>query len=346
MTVTVLAPYLKQRFVDANGAALYLGTVSTFAAGTSTPIVTYKDAAGVATNTNPITLNPRGECDLWLVPNTAYKIQVNDAQGNLIFVEDNVVNSQLLTLYAGVDTGAANTYLLNFTAQFTAYVDGIVLYWIPSHTNTGASTVNVNGLGVLNIINQDGSGLSAGELLANNIAVMMFKGTGFQLISSGLASNASQTLFAARRSLSAGNQTLTNNATTTAVFDTADINQGTNYSTSTGLFTAPIPGIYTFSAQLLLTSNASANQIPGLYYFSKNNNFIVPNIIALSGLFTQQAAVGVPATSQGFLNGTAVFQLAAGDTVGIRCQQPNNTGGAFTLTFLAGYNNFTGYKCG
>lgn len=182
MTTTALAPYLKQRFVDGNGAPLYLGTVATFAAGTTTPIATYKDSTGGPTNTNPITLNARGECDIWLLPNVAYKFQVNDAAGNLIWTEDNVTNSQLITLYGGVDTGSANAYLLNFTANFTAYADGIVIYWIPANTNTAASTINVNGLGVVNIVNPDGSALTAREIQANQPAQILFKGGAFQLI--------------------------------------------------------------------------------------------------------------------------------------------------------------------
>jgi hypothetical protein len=180
---TVLAPYLKQRFVDANGAPLYLGTVGTFAAGTNNPIVTYKDSAGIATNTNPITLNPRGECDIWLLPNVAYKFQVNDALGNLIWTEDNVINNQLVTLYGGVDTGGANAYLLNFAASFTTYADGIIIYWIPANTNTGASTINVNGLGVLNIVHPDGSVLFPGEITANQPAQILLKGGMFELLS-------------------------------------------------------------------------------------------------------------------------------------------------------------------
>lgn len=182
---TLLAPYVKQRFVDANGAALYLGTVNSFAAGTNTPIVTYKDSAGVATNTNPITLNPRGECDIWLQPNVAYKLTVADAAGNLIWTIDNILNSQLITLFGGVDTGSTNAYILNFTANFTAYADGIVIYWIPSHGNTGASTINVNGLGVINITNQDGTALGLNQLQANQTSVIMFKGGAFLLLATG-----------------------------------------------------------------------------------------------------------------------------------------------------------------
>lgn len=186
---TVLSPYLKQRFVDANGAALYLGTVSTFAAGTNTPIVTYKDSLGIATNTNPITLNPRGECDIWLQPNVAYKIQVNDAQGNLIWTIDNIVNSQLITLYGGVDTGSVNAYVLNFTANFTAYADGIIIYLIPANSNTGPSTINVNGLGIVNIVNPDGSALQTRQIIANQPAQILFKAGSFELITPSVVLN-------------------------------------------------------------------------------------------------------------------------------------------------------------
>jgi hypothetical protein len=187
--VTVLAPYLKQRFVDSNGAALYLGTVATFAAGGNTPIATFKDSAGIATNTNPITLNPRGECDIWLLPNVAYKLQVNDQFGNLVWTVDNVVSSQLITLYGGVDTGGANAYLLNFTASFTAYADGIIIVWIPANTNTGPSTINVNGLGVVNIINPDGSALAGNQIVANQPAQILFKAGSFELITPAVTAN-------------------------------------------------------------------------------------------------------------------------------------------------------------
>jgi len=181
MTVTVLAPYLVQRWVDNNGNPLYLGTISTYQAGTLTQIATYKDSIGTV-NTNPITLNSRGECSLWLLPNVAYKFIVADVNGNIIATIDNVVNSQLITLFGGVDTGSVNAYILTFTASFTAYTDGVIIYWIPANTNTGASTININGLGTINLVNPDGSALLAGEVVANQPAQILIKGGVAQLI--------------------------------------------------------------------------------------------------------------------------------------------------------------------
>lgn len=183
----VLSPTTKFKAFDNNGAPLAFGKLTTYAAGTTTLLATYVDSTQTTQNTNPINLNFRGECDLWIPPNVAYKYALADSAGNAIpgWPIDNIVNSQLITLYGGIDTGSANAYLLNFVANFTSYVDGIVIYWIPSHNNTGASTINVNGLGVVNITNQDGTALSSGQLHAGQTATIMYKAGVFLLLATG-----------------------------------------------------------------------------------------------------------------------------------------------------------------
>ncbi len=186
---TLLSPTTKAKFFDNNGAPLAFGQVTTYAAGTTTPIATYKDSTQTTTNTNPIILNFRGEADIWLVPNVAYKFLLQDAQGNTIpgWPVDNIVNSQLITLYGGVDTGLSNGYIINFTANFTTLTDGIIIAWIAAHANTGASTINVNGLGVVNLLNQDGSFLRAGQIANNQVVQMMYKGGNWLLLSGSFA---------------------------------------------------------------------------------------------------------------------------------------------------------------
>lgn len=186
----VLSPLAKQQFFDSNGRPLVGGKLFTYIAGTTTKQATYVNSGGITPNSNPVILDYRGEANLWVPPNVGYKYVLapstdTDPPTNPIWTVDQLVSSQLITLYGGVDTGTPNAYVLTFTANFTSYTDGIVIYWIPSNANTGASTINVNGLGVVSITNQDGSNLGLGELTANQVATILYKGGAFRLISSG-----------------------------------------------------------------------------------------------------------------------------------------------------------------
>lgn len=182
----VLTPNAKQQFFDNNGNPLVGGKLFTYAAGTSTKLATTVSALG-ANNSNPIILDYRGEANVWIPPNVAYKFILapatdTDPPTHAIWSVDSLVNSQLITLYGGVDTGSVNAYVLNFTSNFSAYADGIVIYWIPSNTNTGASTINVNGLGAVAITNQDGTPLRPGQLIASNVVGILYKSGGFILL--------------------------------------------------------------------------------------------------------------------------------------------------------------------
>lgn len=73
------------------------------------------------------------------------------------------------TILDYVDTGVVNAYLLALTNPFYdlgAYLDGFLLTFTPLNVNTGASTVNVNGLGVTPIVNVSGGALTGNEIQA------------------------------------------------------------------------------------------------------------------------------------------------------------------------------------
>lgn len=84
-----LMPAPKQQYFDANGAPLVGGKVYTYAAGTNTPKVTYTDYAGTIPQANPIILNVRGEAATAIFWNGSYKVEVRDAQDNLVYTVDN-----------------------------------------------------------------------------------------------------------------------------------------------------------------------------------------------------------------------------------------------------------------
>jgi len=190
----VLSPTPRQQFFTNNGKPASGYKLFTYAAGTSTKIASYQDDTTGSPNSNPIVLNFRGECNLWIPPNVSYKLVFTtpddtDPPSNPIWTIDDLVNSQLLTLYGGVDVGVTNAYVLNFVANFSAYTDGIVIYWIPSNTNIGASTINVNGLGPVPIVNQDGTALTPGQIAAGQVSTIIYNGAGFLLLASASSTN-------------------------------------------------------------------------------------------------------------------------------------------------------------
>ena len=46
------------------------------------------------------------------------------------------------------DTGAANAYVIALTPALTSHVVGMPIHFMAANANTGASTININGLGI------------------------------------------------------------------------------------------------------------------------------------------------------------------------------------------------------
>ena len=86
-----LTPSPKQQFFGADGFFLAGGSVTTYAAGTTTSIETYTDQTATSTNSNPIILDSRGQADIWLQPGIAYKFVVADADDVVQFTTDNII---------------------------------------------------------------------------------------------------------------------------------------------------------------------------------------------------------------------------------------------------------------
>lgn len=91
------------------------------------------------------------------------------------------------------DSGAADAYVLSVIGSKSApdaYFVGMRVRFIVGNTNTGASTVNVAGLGVKNIKARDtSSDPSAGDLTTGRIIDLTYDGTNF-VVSAGVAYSA------------------------------------------------------------------------------------------------------------------------------------------------------------
>lgn len=76
----------------------------------------------------------------------------------------------LLTLGS---VSGTNTITGSLTPALAAYTAGMVVVFNPAGNNTGATTLNINSLGALDILKEDGDALASGDLVAGVPAVLV-----------------------------------------------------------------------------------------------------------------------------------------------------------------------------
>jgi hypothetical protein len=104
---TYISPQPKLQFLDNNGVPLSGGKVYTYAAGTTTPLTTYTDYTGNTANSNPVILDSRGECSIWL-GTSSYKFKLTTSTDVEVWTVDNisVLTSSANITYVESGTGA------------------------------------------------------------------------------------------------------------------------------------------------------------------------------------------------------------------------------------------------
>lgn len=88
-------------------------------------------------------------------------------------------------IYAADTSVSANTVTVAPAPAYAAYTAGTILSVLINNTNTGASTVNINGLGSKAIKKETDTGLvdlSENDMQANGLSWMQYDGTQFQLL--------------------------------------------------------------------------------------------------------------------------------------------------------------------
>jgi microcystin-dependent protein len=168
-----LLPNGKQQFLSSNGAPLAGGTIQFYIPGTTTPKDTWQDAGQTILNTNPVVLDAAGRATIFGLG--AYRQIVRDSAGNLIWDQLSADTSASTGSWAGVSGGSSNSQTVTAT-NFSA-VDGQTIDFIAGFTNTGALTVNPNGTGALNVLNDTPTGavsLSGGEVVAGNVVHLVY----------------------------------------------------------------------------------------------------------------------------------------------------------------------------
>ena len=162
------------QFFTSTGVPLAGGLLYTYQAGSSTPLASYTDTAGLFANTNPIVMNADGRppSEIWLTAGFNYKFVLSDANNVQIASYDNIygilgtapsvatIPSGVIVLWSGsigaipsgwylcdgtngtpnlkdsFVVGAGNTYPVAGTGGSANAV-------IPSHTHSATSTSTV-----------------------------------------------------------------------------------------------------------------------------------------------------------------------------------------------------------
>ena len=96
---------------------------------------------------------------------------------------------KLLTAIA--TTGSANAYLLTTGQSLTAYTTGMCFRIIPNFTNSGACTINVDGIGAKNLYRYSDGALAAcvsGDVVSGVPISIAYDGTQFVISSAGIVS--------------------------------------------------------------------------------------------------------------------------------------------------------------
>ena len=83
-------------------------------------------------------------------------------------------------LKATATTGSSNAYVLSSGLSLTAYATGLALRIIPNFTNSGAATINVDGLGTKDITKTGSTALASGDLTSGRVYTLIYDGTRFQ----------------------------------------------------------------------------------------------------------------------------------------------------------------------
>lgn len=79
-----------------------------------------------------------------------------------------------------VDTGAANALAITAVPAALAYTDGLSFLIKPANANTGATTLNVNGVGAAAVVTPAGAALTSGQIVAGTLMLVAYVGGSFQ----------------------------------------------------------------------------------------------------------------------------------------------------------------------
>ncbi len=286
MAVTVnLCPTPKLQF-NQNGVPLAGGKLFTYAAGTSTKLATYANAGGTTTNNNPIILDANGQGDCYLQGGLSYKLVLapatdTDPPQNPYWTEDNITGiNQVLSTF-GTDVGVANAYAVNLNPALTSYANGQQVVFDAANSSTGASTLNVNGLGPKQIL-VNGQATIANSIQAGQRYIVSYSST----------ANAFLVLSSSSPSIQGSTATITGalnagSITTSGAFNATGTSTISSVTAAASGSTSPPQMAQTIGAGATSYTDQTANRVLGTTYTNTTNRpifiLVTVHVNALAG---------------------------------------------------------------
>ncbi len=141
-----------------------------------------------AANTGAITLNVGGTGGIGVLSRDGNALTAGEvvASRNYLLVNNGtnwiIVNSLYPQTSEGTTTNSGNTYSVTTVPAFGALKIGQILDIQFNAANTGAITLNPNGIGNTTVVDQNGSAIAPGAIVANRIYPLVYTGTNLVML--------------------------------------------------------------------------------------------------------------------------------------------------------------------
>lgn len=170
MATAVQVEALWNGLTDNNGEPLAGGKVYTYIAGTSTPVSLYTEQDKGASATNPLILDAYGRAQVWA--DGRYKFVVKTSADVTLYTLDELLYGfdDATLIWGGLSTGSANAQVVTAPETVTAYTAGSRVAFIAGYTNSGATTLQIDGLSTVNVVKgPTAQSLEAGDITAGQL---------------------------------------------------------------------------------------------------------------------------------------------------------------------------------
>lgn len=167
-------------FATTGFLGLNAGQIYTYLAGSTTPYATWTTIDGDVENDNPIVLGVDGRPpnEIWLDVTVRYKFVLKDADDNEIQSYDDlyaIPTPQSNTRIGAMTSADGLAYTMTFPGNpVLSYEDGLTIYGIPGRISAGATTINIDSVGIETLQLTEALAVQAADLQVNDLLQLVY----------------------------------------------------------------------------------------------------------------------------------------------------------------------------